>query len=89
MTWCANVSVRCQEHDGPKKINKRAAIITAQTSSEIALSLYEEIITQHGCVHTLITDNGKPMFSQLVNTACRQFGIHHKTISPYHSQSPG
>ncbi|KAG1079407.1 hypothetical protein G6F42_023783 [Rhizopus arrhizus] len=63
--------------------------ITAQTSSEIALFLYEEVITRHGCIHTLITDNGKPMVSQLVNTVCRQFGIHHKTISPYHSQSQG
>ncbi|KAG1084902.1 hypothetical protein G6F42_021603 [Rhizopus arrhizus] len=64
--------------------------IKAQTSSKIALFLYEEIVTRHGCISILITDNGRPMISDLVNTTvCKKFGIRHKTISPYHSQSQG
>lgn len=64
--------------------------IKTQTSSEIALFLYEEIITRHGCISILITDNGRPMISDLVNTTvCKKFGIRHKTISPYHFQSQG
>lgn len=60
-----------------------------QTASEIAAFIYEEIITRHGCVRIIITDNGRPMISELVNLVCRNFGIIHKTISPYHSQSQG
>lgn len=63
--------------------------ITSQTSSEISLFLYEEIITRHGCISILITDNGRPMISELIKIVCRKFGIRHKTISPYHSQSQG
>ncbi|KAG1115632.1 hypothetical protein G6F42_013892 [Rhizopus arrhizus] len=63
--------------------------ITTQTSSEIALFLYEDIISRHGCISILITDNGRPMISELVNKVCQNFGIRHKTISPYHSQSQG
>ncbi|GAN04669.1 hypothetical protein MAM1_0070c04130 [Mucor ambiguus] len=71
-----------------KYVDVRA--ITVQKSAEIALFLYEEIITRHdGCISILFTDNGRPMISELVNSVCRKFGIRHKTISPYHSQSQG
>ena len=60
-----------------------------QTSSEIAAFIYEEVITRHGCVNYIITDNGRPMISELIKLVCQSFKIKHKTISPYHSQSNG
>lgn len=63
--------------------------LRVQTSSEIASFLYEEIITRHGCPNIIITDNGRPFISELIQIACKQFSIRQKTISPYHSQSNG
>jgi hypothetical protein len=60
-----------------------------QTSAEIAAFIYEEIISRHGCVNYIITDNGRPMISGLIKLVCQNFRIKHKTISPYHSQSNG
>lgn len=66
-----------------------ARALRYQTSAEIANFLYEEVICRHGCPHVLISDNGRPFVSELIKISCMQFGIRHKTISPYHSQSNG
>lgn len=60
-----------------------------QTAAEIISFIYEEIITRHGCVKYIITDNGRPMVAEQMKLVCKNFGIKHKTISPYHSQSNG
>jgi transposase InsO family protein len=66
-----------------------ARAVRFQTASEIALFLYEEIICRHGCPRVIITDNGKPMISELVYQVCLQFGVRHNTISPYNSSANG
>src|SRR6478735_3141648 len=60
-----------------------------QTSSEIALFLYEDIICRHGCPTILVTDNGKPFLSGLVRKVCQAYSIIHKTTTPYNPQSNG
>lgn len=70
-----------------KYVEVRALFV--QTSSEIASFIYEEIITRHGSPSIIITDNGRPFISNLIQNTCKQFGIRQKTISPYHSQSNG
>jgi sulfur carrier protein ThiS len=60
-----------------------------QTSSEIALFLYEEIICRHGCPITIVSDNGKPFLSDLVKKVCHHYSIIHKTTTPYNPQSNG
>jgi transposase InsO family protein len=60
-----------------------------QTSSEIALFLYEEIICRHGCPTILVSDNGKPFLSDLIRQVCRNYSIIHKTTTPYNPQSNG
>ncbi|CEP16787.1 hypothetical protein [Parasitella parasitica] len=70
-----------------KYVDVRA--IRQQSASEIALFIYEEIIARDVCVSIIVTDNGKPMVADLVDSVCRTFGIHYKTISPYHFQSQG
>lgn len=63
--------------------------IKYQTTAEIALFIYERIICAHDTPSIIITDNGKPMISELIQQVCRQFSIIHKTGSPYNSQSQG
>ena len=60
-----------------------------QTSSEIALFLYEDIICRHGCPTIMVTDNGKPFLSGLVRKVCQAYSIIHKTTTPYNPQSNG
>ncbi|KAG0890595.1 hypothetical protein G6F61_012651 [Rhizopus arrhizus] len=60
-----------------------------QTASEIAIFLYEEIISRHGCPTLIVTDNGKPFVSGLVRAVCHNFSIIHKTTTPYNPQSNG
>ncbi|KAG1043362.1 hypothetical protein G6F43_011668 [Rhizopus delemar] len=60
-----------------------------QTSSEIALFLYEEIICRHGCPTIIVSDNGKPFLSDLIRQVCRNYSIIHKTTTPYNPQSNG
>lgn len=60
-----------------------------QTSSEVALFLYEEIICRHGCPITIVSDNGKPFLSDLVKKVCHHYSIIHKTTTPYNPQSNG
>ncbi|KAG1217702.1 hypothetical protein G6F35_008929 [Rhizopus arrhizus] len=60
-----------------------------QTSSEIALFLYEEIICRHGCPTIIVSDNGKPFLSDLIRQVCRNYSIIHKTTTPYNTQSNG
>ena len=70
-----------------KYVEARALLV--QTSAEIASFIYEDIITRHGSPNIIITDNGRPFISDLIQNTCKQFGIRQKTISPYHSQSNG
>lgn len=70
-----------------KYIEVRA--ISQQTSSEIANFLYEDIIARHSTPRVIITDNGRPLIAELMSVVCKTFGIKHKTISPFHSQSNG
>lgn len=63
--------------------------IKYQTTAEIALFIYERIICAHATPSVIITDNGKPMISEMIQHVCRQFSIVHKTGSPYNSQSQG
>ncbi|KAG1364824.1 hypothetical protein G6F61_013636 [Rhizopus arrhizus] len=60
-----------------------------QTSSEIALFLYDEIICRHGCPTIIVSDNGKPFLSDLIRQVCRNYSIIHKTTTPYNPQSNG
>ncbi|EIE77009.1 hypothetical protein G6F47_012475 [Rhizopus delemar] len=60
-----------------------------QTASEIAIFLYEEVISRHGCPTLIVTDNGKPFVSGLVRAVCHNFSIIHKTTTPYNPQSNG
>lgn len=60
-----------------------------QTTAEIAIFIYERIICIHGTPSVIITDNGKPMISKLIQHVCRQYSIVHKTGSAYNSQSQG
>lgn len=60
-----------------------------QNSSEIALFIYNRIITVHGCPRVIISDNGKPFVSALINSVCARFGIIHRTSSPYHPETNG
>lgn len=66
-----------------------ARAVRFQTASEIAFFLYEEIIYRHGNPRVIISDNGKLMISELVFQVCLQFGIRHRTISPYNSSGNG
>lgn len=66
-----------------------ARAIRFQSSSEIALFLYEEIICRHGCPTIIVSDNGKPFLSDLVRQVCRNYSIIHKTTTPYNPQSNG
>ena len=70
-----------------KYIEARA--LQFQTTSDVALFIYEDIICRHGCSRFIHTDNGKPMISDLIKQVCRQYNIIHKTITPYNSQSQG
>ncbi|CEG72807.1 hypothetical protein RMATCC62417_08295 [Rhizopus microsporus] len=63
--------------------------IRFQTASEIALFLYEEIICRHGCPTIIVSDNGKPFLSKLLQQVCRNYSIIHKTTTPYNPQSNG
>ncbi|KAG0973037.1 hypothetical protein G6F57_012430 [Rhizopus arrhizus] len=63
--------------------------IRFQTSSEIALFLYEEIICRHGCPTIIVSDNGKPFLSNLIRQVCLNYSIIHKTTTPYNPQSNG
>lgn len=63
--------------------------IKYQTTAEIAIFIYERIICAHATPSVIITDNGKPMVSYLIEKVCFQFSIIHKTGSPYNSQSQG
>ncbi|EIE92289.1 hypothetical protein RO3G_17160 [Rhizopus delemar RA 99-880] len=63
--------------------------IRFQTASEIALFLYEEIICRHGCPTIIVSDNGKPFVSKLIQQVCKNFSIIHKTTTPYNPQSNG
>lgn len=66
-----------------------ARALQFQNSAEICSFIYEDIICRHGSISVLTTDNGKPMITDLVKAVCRQFNIHHKTITPYNSKSAG
>lgn len=63
--------------------------LRVQNSSEIALFIYNRIITTHGCPKIIISDNGKPFVSALIESVCSRFGIIHKTSSPYHPEANG
>ena len=63
--------------------------IRFQTASEISLFLYEEIICRHGCPTIIVSDNGKPFVSKLLQQVCRTYSIIHKTTTPYNPQSNG
>lgn len=60
-----------------------------QTATEISEFIYRKIISVHSTPTVFITDNGRPFVSEIVEKVCRTFGIKHKTISPYHSQTNG
>ncbi|KAG1398305.1 hypothetical protein G6F58_011349 [Rhizopus delemar] len=63
--------------------------IRFQTASEISLFLYEEIICRHGCPTIIVSDNGKPFLSKLLQEVCKTYTIIHKTTTPYNPQSNG
>lgn len=91
------------KHVVPSQANYRYIIVTIdyltkyievralqqQTTAEIALFIYEEIISRHDCPKIMISDNGKPFVSALIGAVCKTFVIRHRTIAPYHSQSNG
>lgn len=66
-----------------------ARALQFQTTSDVALFIYEDIICRHDCPRFIHTDNGKPMISELIKQVFRQYNIVHKTITPYNSQSQG
>lgn len=60
-----------------------------QTTADIGLFIYEDIICRYGVPAILHTDNGKPMISNLIYQICRKYNIIHKTITVHNSQSQG
>lgn len=59
------------------------------TAPLIAKQFYNNVITKHGCVKYLQTDNGSTFTSALFQNLCKMFKIHQKFSSAYHPQSQG
>lgn len=63
--------------------------LRVQNASEIALFVYNRIITTHGCPRIIISDNGKPFVSSLIEAVCNRYNIIHKKTSTYHPEANG
>ncbi len=53
------------------------------------LCAFKIMFSAHGIPHQLITDNGPPFNSNDMERFVKEWGIHHSTSSPYHSQGNG
>ena len=65
---------------------KATARVDADT---VAKFILEEIISQHGCPHELILDQGTHFLNQMIAILLKKMGIKHQLASPYHPQTNG
>ena len=60
-----------------------------QTTQEIAQQLVNRWITRYGIPERILTDQGQPFVSKLMNEICDMMGIKHKTTTAYHPEANG
>jgi len=65
-----------------------ARMLRRNNAHEVGRFIMEEIITRHGCIEELISDNGAEYVSACSRMESR-FNIPHIRISPYNSQANG
>ena len=61
----------------------------SDTSSETIIECTKRHFARYGIPEKVITDNGPQFIAQAYEDFAKQWGFHHVTSSPYHSQSNG
>lgn len=84
-----------------KKGNKYIAVLTdyltkyvevkalPSKNAEEICEFIIEVVCRHGCIKTLITDQGREFCNALNEELCQMLGIEHRVSAPYHPQTNG
>lgn len=84
-----------------KKGNKYIAVLTdyltkyvevkalPSKNAEEICEFIIEVVCRHGCIKTLITDQGREYCNALNEELCQMLGIEHRVSAPYHPQTNG
>jgi transposase InsO family protein len=60
-----------------------------QTEEAVAKALVSAVFSEHGIPRVILSDNGPPYSSTLLEILALKLGIHHKFAPAYHPQSNG
>jgi hypothetical protein len=60
-----------------------------KTADHTASQVFEHWINRHGCMETLVSDQGKEFANQVMATLCSKLHIAHQTTSAMHPQANG
>jgi hypothetical protein len=56
------------------------------TAKKVAENLEDQVFCRFGAPKTIVSDNGSQFISKVMKKLCRDWGIKHSLISPYHPQ---
>ena len=59
------------------------------TADQVALFLYEDIVSRHGCPVKILTDQGTHFRNNMIKLLMEKFKIRQKFSAPYHPQTNG
>ncbi len=63
--------------------------IPLKSACEIADSICNDIIFQHGCPYTILSDNEKETIHKIIDTIFQKLFINKKYLTPYRPQTNG
>ena len=56
-------------------------------SQKVAECLEDQVFCRFGALKTIITDHGSQFISKILKKLCKEWGVTHKFVSPYHPQA--
>ena len=68
---------------------EEAKAIKKDNGKQVAIFLYENIISRIGCPKVLISDRGKHFLNETIEEITKIFNINHRKTTPYHPQTNG
>lgn len=66
-----------------------AKALPDKTAAEVGRFLYEDLICRHGCIETIISDQGREFNNELMTELLKLTGVRHRVTRPYHPQANG
>ena len=59
------------------------------TAATAAKFLFEQMLTQFGCLKILMSDRGTHFLNETISTLTEEFQVYHQKSTPYHPQANG